>query len=171
MQHYRAPTRLLDWSEVLHVSIYFAIAYREQNEPEPARIYMMNPYLWNQEHGYSRDLYSPRNFGWGADEEEYYEYGDILVDRAYIDWKYQCALYSPQRDARLSAQKGYFTIHGNDLRPLEKITPGLLYTVDLNEAAMEDCRRQLELSGVDEFSLFPDLEGLSRKLRKKYNCT
>lgn len=64
MQHYRAPTRLLDWTEVLHVAVYFAVAYRATEEHEPARIYVMNPYLWNKKHGYGRDLYAPRYFGW-----------------------------------------------------------------------------------------------------------
>jgi FRG domain len=170
MQHYRAPTRLLDWTEVLHVAMYFAIAYRKSEEFEPARIYVMNPYLWNRKHGYSRDLYSPRNFSWDENEEEYYEYGEILVDGAYIDWKYPCALYPPQRDVRLSAQKGYFTIHGSDVRPLEQISPEILLAVDLDAEAVRDCTKQLEFSGLDEFSLFPDLEGLSRKLRRKYKC-
>jgi len=170
MQHYRAPTRLLDWTEVLHVAVYFAIAYRKLGESEMARLYLMNPYLWNKKLGYGRDLYSPRNFSWDPREEDYYDYGEILVDRDYIDWRYPCALYPPQRDARLSAQKGYFTIHGNDLRALEEIAPGLLFAVDLDKAAMDDCRRQLAFSGIDEFSLFPDLEGLSRKLRIKYEC-
>jgi len=170
MQHYRAPTRLLDWTEILHVAVYFAIESSDDGHPEPPRIYVMNPYLWNKKLGYSRDLYSPRNFSWDEDEEEYYDYGEILVDEDYIDWKYPCALYPPQRDARLSAQKGYFTIHGSDMRALEKIAPELVVAVDLDKTAVNDCRQQLELSGVDDFSLFPDLEGLSRKLCKKYCC-
>lgn len=130
----------------------------------------MNPYRWNKRHYKSRDLYSPRNFSWDDHEKDYYDYGEILVDGAYIDWEFPCALYPPQRDARLSAQKGYFTIHGSDVRPLEVIAPDLIFAVDLDENAQKDCLRQLKYSGVDEFLLFPDLEGLSRSLKKNYNC-
>jgi hypothetical protein len=188
MQHYRAPTRLLDWTETLHVAVYFATAYRSRNQSGPARIYAMNPYYWNKEHGYGRDLWSPQNFSWqqyddhGEDksdededkftgaEGEYFDFGEILVDDDYIDWKYPCALYPAQRDVRLSAQRGYFTIHGSDSRPLEEISPECLVAIDLDKEAVKECRKQLDLSGMDEFSLFPDLEGLSRKLRKKYGC-
>jgi hypothetical protein len=170
MQHYRTPTRLLDWTEVLHVAVYFALDCRQQDEPEPARIYVMNPYHWNEKHGYDRDLYSPRYFGWDEKEQYYYDYGEILVDDAYIDWEYPCALYPAQRDVRLSAQRGYFTIHGHDVRPLDKISPELLRAIDIDRDGIADCRQQLRHSGTDEFALFPDLEGLSRKLRRKYNC-
>jgi hypothetical protein len=170
MQHYRAPTRLLDWTDVLHVAVYFALAYRAQDELEPARIYLMNPYLWNHKHGYDRDLYSPRYFSWDEEEEYYYEYGEILVEEGGIDWKYPCALYPPQRDVRLSAQLGFFTIHGSDVRPLDKMSPELLRAIDIDQRGINDCLEQLKHSGMDEFALFPDLEGLSRKLRKKYQC-
>ena len=170
MQHYRAPTRLLDWTEVLQVATYFAVAYRKDKEGEPARIYATNPYRWNKRHYNSRDLYSPRNFSWDPKEKDYYDYGEILVDKAYIDWEFPCALYPPQRDARLSAQKGYFTIHGSDMRPLEKIAADLIVAIDLDEDAQTDCLREPKYGGVDEFALFPDLEGLSRSLRKKYDC-
>jgi hypothetical protein len=76
-------------------------------------------------------LLRPRYFGWDDGEEEYYDYGEILVDEHYIDWKYPCALYPPQRDARLSAQRGYFTIHGNDMRPLNKMASKLVKAIDL----------------------------------------
>ena len=49
MQHYGVPTRLLDWTEVLHVALSFAINYRR--EGDMPRIYLMNPYRWNKVHG------------------------------------------------------------------------------------------------------------------------
>jgi hypothetical protein len=169
MQHYRAPTRLLDWTEVLYVALYFAVNYltpdEESNSP---RIYVMNPYLWNKEHTGSRDLYFPRYFGWDSDEEYYYEYGELLLESDGIDWEPPIALYPPQRDARLSAQHGYFTIHGNDSRPLETISPQLLIAIDLSPDAVSSASNALKHSGMNEYSLFPDLEGLARHLRAKY---
>ena len=167
MQHYRTPTRLLDWTEVLLVALHFAVAYPKPGAPKTPRLYLMNPYLWNKKHMGSRDLYWPRYFGWDAKEQEYYDYGEILVAGG-ADWKYPVALYPPQRDARLSAQRGFFTIHGYDPRPLDEIAPALIIAIDLNPDAVKEINEILEFGGVDEYTLFPDLEGLARKLKKKY---
>jgi hypothetical protein len=78
------------------------------------------------------------------------------------------ALYPSQRDARLSSQRGFFTIHGCDPRPLDVISPSLIAAIDLNPRAVSEIAEVLEYAGFNEFSLFPDLEGLSRHLKKKY---
>lgn len=165
MQHYRAPTRLLDWTEVLYVAPHFAVAYRQ--EGATPRVYLMNPYAWNEEHEAGRDLYWPRYFGWDKASKKYFEYGEILTEGG-ADWKYPIALYPPQRDARLSAQRGFFTIHGYDPRPLDAISPALIAAIDLAPLAVKEAEKDLEHSGINEFALFPDLEGLSRYLKKKY---
>jgi hypothetical protein len=168
MQHYRAPTRLLDWTEVLAVALHFAVAYGDPDESDGPRVYMMNPYRWNKEHSaFGRELVWPRYFSYDTDEEYFYEYGELLVENA-IDWKKPVALYPPHRNARLSAQRGFFTIHGTDTRPLEQIAPSLLWAFDLDPKAVTDIRDQLELCGINEYSLFPDLEGLARQLKKRY---
>jgi hypothetical protein len=145
MQHYRAPTRLLDWTEVFHVALY----------------------LWNSEHGRDRDLVWPRYFTYSKKNDYFYEYGEILIEDR-LDWKFPVALYPPQRDARLSAQRGFFTIHGYDPRPLDEISPTLVVAIDLTRKAITEARDPLAQSGVNEFSLFPDLDGLARHLKAKY---
>jgi hypothetical protein len=154
MQHFRAPTRLLDWTEVFHVALYFAVAYQGQNVASEARIYVLNPYLWNKKHGYDRDLIWPRYFTYDPDEDYFYEYGEILVDDG-IDWRYPVALYPPQRNARMSAQRGFFTIHGYDPRPIEKIAPKLVVAIDLDSQAVKEATEALEFSGINESSSFP----------------
>lgn len=170
MQHYRAPTRLLDWTEVLHVALYFAVAGEKTEQGAIPRVYLMNPYEWNEQHAGDRDLYWPRYFGYDEKEDYFYEYGEILVHGG-ADWKYPVCLYPPQRDVRLSAQRGFFTIHGLDQRPLDQISPELMIAIDLQPGAVAETREALEYSGVNEYSLFPDLEGLSRFLKRKYGIT
>jgi hypothetical protein len=167
MQHYRAPTRLLDWTEVLYVALYFAVAYSKGGKEQTPRIYIMNPYAWNEEHTGERDLYWPRYFGYDQKEDYYYEYGEILVEGG-ADWRYPVALYPPQKNARLSAQRGFFTIHGYDARPLDQISPGLIVAIDLEPRAVQETKEALEYSGVNEYALFPDFEGLARQLKKKF---
>jgi hypothetical protein len=92
MQHYGVPTRLLDWTEVLFVALYFAVNYRK--EGDTPRLFLMNPYKWNKVHGYGGDLYWPRYFGWDGPTKDYYEYDEILIEGG-ADWRYPCAIYPP----------------------------------------------------------------------------
>ena len=186
MQHYRAPTRLLDWTGVLHVAVHFAVAYRRAEDTQDARLFLMNPYAWNAMHqnldtrkdqpvdssprgaNPGRDLVWPKFLGRDQGGQTYYDYGELLSKANGIYWQYPVALYPPQRDARLSAQRGYFTIQGTDCRALEEIAPDLIVAIDLTENAITEAREQLLFSGINEFTLFPDLEGLSRYLRFRY---
>ena len=127
----------------------------------------MSPYAWNEKFTRSREIFWPRYFGWDPGKKQYYEYGEIL-DEGGADWESPVALYPSQRDARLSSQRGFFTIHGYDSRPLDAISPGHIAAIDLGPNAVSEAREALEYAGFNEFSLFPDLEGLSRYLKKKY---
>jgi hypothetical protein len=68
----------------------------------------------------------------------------------------------------LSAQRGFFTIHGYDPRPLDAITPRLIAAIDLASAAVKEAEEVLEYRGINEFALFPDLDGLCRHMKKKH---
>jgi hypothetical protein len=106
----------------------------------------------NNEHTDSRELFWPRYFGWDSEANDYYEYGEIL-DEGGVDWKYPVALYPPQRDARLSSQHGFFTIHGYDLRPMDAMFPSLIAAIDLKPNAVSEVTEALEYSGFNEFNV------------------
>lgn len=55
MQHYGAPTRLLDWTVNPLVALYFAV--RELTEHEGA-VWVVDPWRWNRAH--VKDLYGPQ---------------------------------------------------------------------------------------------------------------
>lgn len=169
MQHYRVPTRLLDWTEVLGVALHFAVSNLPADTTQTPRLFLMNPYEWNDKHtSMGRGPAWPRYFGYDVESEYFYEYGELLVESDLIDWKNPVALYPSQRDARLAAQRGFFTIHGTDVRAMEEIAPRSLLAIDLAPAAVQEVRENLHHCGISEYALFPDLEGLARQLKQRY---
>jgi hypothetical protein len=86
-------------------------------------------------------------------------------DDAGFDWREPVAIYPLQRNARQHAQRGFFTIHGEDLRSLDELdSPSLIRRVLLPKPAWNDAFKFLEDAGIDEFLMFPDLDGLARHL-------
>jgi hypothetical protein len=65
------------------------------------------------------------------------------------------------------AQKGTFTIHGTDARPLEDQCPSVIRKVSLPTAAEEGAREFLEHSDFNIYTIYPDLVGMARYIRRR----
>jgi hypothetical protein len=164
MRHHGLATRLLDWTEVLGVAVYFAL--REAGPDAAPCIWLLNPYALNVRSWDVRDFVAPEYLPQGE-----YGYADYLVDYskdAGFDWDLPVALYPLQRNARLHAQHAYFTIHGENNRPLEVTAKDVVAKVPLPRAAWGRARDFLESAGINEHLLYPDLDGLTRYLHQKY---
>ena len=164
MRHHGVATRLLDWTEVLGVALYFALA--DATETSRPCVWLLNPYALNEDSWEVRDLVAPEYLPQGD-----YSYAEYLIDcdtDPGFDWDEPVALYPEHKSARLQAQRGYFTIHGEDTRPLEDICSGVVRKVILPREAIPAALSFLETAGIDEHVLFPDLDALARHLHRKY---
>ncbi len=166
MRHHTLATRLLDWTEGLGVAVYFAL--QKATENSTPCVWLLNPYALNKKKKSwkVRDLVAPEYLPHGD-----YEFGDYLVDYSKskgFDWDWPVALYPMHRNARLHAQHGYFTIHGEDTRPLELIAPDVVRKVPLPREARDEAWEFLRIAGINEYLLFPDLDHLASHLHRKY---
>ena len=107
----------------------------------------------------ARDIILPRYFGEYG--EEYWDFGELLVSGGKWAWDGPVAIYPIQINERVRAQRGWFTIHGNDRRPLEEQFPKLVIKLVLDAPCVTEGRSFLQMSG---FNRIPDLPR-SRKSR------
>lgn len=175
MQHHGVKTRLLDWSESFGVALYFALHDKgSQSLLQEPCIWMLNPYALNEHFGHQRDLWEPESLNYYGNAENN-SYSELLLDSyqeekgSMFHWNYPVALYPARRSDRLANQSAYFTIHGNYIAPIEALCKGqsFLKKILIPHDLIPECLEHLALFGINEFGIYPDLDGLSRYLNEK----
>jgi hypothetical protein len=73
----------------------------------------------------------------------------------------------PRWNARLHAQRGFFTIHCDKNAPRDELMSDCVRRVDIPQEAIPAGRAFLEVAGVNDYSIFPDLEGLKNDIRNR----
>ncbi|GAB6927127.1 FRG domain-containing protein [Paenibacillus sp. JCM 10914] len=163
MQHHGVKTRLLDWSESFGVALYFA--FKDWKPDTCACVWVISPIDLNlvlSEIGY---LTVPT---------EGTAYEDITINKKFTFRESSTALYPLMNNSRLVAQRGVFTLQGNSGLPLDLedggslVRDGYLSKIILTPDLREEVRDFLVLTGVNEYTLFPDLDGLSRHLNSPH---
>lgn len=176
-RHYGVATRVMDWTDTFGIALYFAIEdWRDTDNgrppsaaAEPVRepvIWVMRPTDLNQKTWDVDDIVLPRYLGLD-DDDEFWDFGELLASDGEWAWDGPVAIYPVQLNDRVRAQRGWFTIHGNDRRPLDVQYSRLLTKIVLKRSCIEAAQRFLMLSGLNRFSIYPDLENLAGWIRAK----
>ncbi|EMN1931546.1 FRG domain-containing protein [Burkholderia ambifaria] len=168
MQHYGLSTRLLDWSENIFVSTYFAISSASQMADGASChpiLWCIDPIKWNRampglsEYGDSIQVLTT------ADEELDAYRPETSKRRS----KSPVAMYGAHNSKRIVAQRGTFTVWGADVGDMETFaTPGedhLLWKINL-VGEREILYRDLQALGFGETMIFPELNALATELER-----
>jgi hypothetical protein len=162
MQHYGIPTRLCDWSENLGIATFFAVNYRSSSDvEEDAAIYILDPFALNNYSGRADVPFVP-------DDVEF-DYKRIYWDKRPFAPVYPIAIQPLFQNDRILAQKGMFTIHGDDTAPIEELCPNAVKKIALTPKAIEEAQEFLEIANIDARSVFPDMFGIADYVRRSLN--
>jgi hypothetical protein len=179
MQHYRFPTRLLDWTEGALIALYFAIRI-SRNDKTPC-VWMLNPSWLN----YRNDITiknektrEDKSLVLYTDYDAVIEFpADKIIHDHYLDEHkladLPVAVFPPHIDPRIVAQKSVFTIHGRlkngfDVLLKKYKEEAQICQLRIAQEKIESMMKELNRLGMTETTIFPDLEGLSCEIQAEY---
>jgi len=180
MQHYGAPTRLLDWSANPLIALYFAVEKVIRDDPgvngPNSTVWALNPWWLNA----SLRFGSKRTQVEGPLLPDWHEAGRYLRDleRAFetdtnTSQRLPAAIEPPHIDVRLAAQASRFVIFGQnrDLSSIHAVRRHDCQLIKLVVArkARVKILRELDDMGIKESTVFPDLAGLCTDLCRKWS--
>ena len=148
-QHFGVPTRFLDWTEGFLVATWFAVqnsgyiaAFDEKAEKVTLK-------------AHDAAVWVVRNLPRVAEEDKMdpFEVSGIKCYRP------------PHISPRIPAQRSVFTLHE---RPTEEMSHPELVQFPILSTACFEIRKRLDACGVNQNSLFPDLQGLGAHLAWRY---
>jgi len=133
---------------------------------QPPAIWILNPYALNRKHKKIVEVISPRYLGLRPNVE--LDFGELLDDdKKNWEWNGPVAVYPIQLSDRVRAQRGWFTIHGNQRLPLEIQLPNAVSKIILREQCIREGLRFLDWAGFNRFTIYPDYDSLATWLKQK----
>jgi hypothetical protein len=166
MQHCGAPTRLLDWTENALIALFFAVKGGKAKNDHDAAVWILEPWKLNKSVVNIAEVLAP-----GAESGMVVKHAD-----RYKDWlperysnpkslkeNFPVAIYPTHFSRRISSQRSCFTIHGSDINGFDhlpnKFRPYLIKVI-IPGGKRRSIEKSLSVAGVDEVTIFPDLDGL-----------
>lgn len=171
MQHYRVPTRLLDWSYSPLIALHFALsgAEKESKNPDSAcAVWTLHPEIWN-EAALNHQSAPAKIYGTDSDEIKPYKAGAAFKSQTAD----AIAIEGIHNSPRIVAQQGAFTIFGPTTSPMEVqfnasfYPPTALGLITIKAPDVINMNKELIDAGILETTIYPDLEGLASRLKRE----
>ena len=167
-QHHGVPTRLLDWTYSPLVAAFFAT--RPEDDGDDRAVWRLD---WQALH---------KRYGLPPLALLIQDLESLLGASHLTPWKlfgaqdvkpFACMIEPPALDARIAAQAATFTLTSTTRQSFEKFLADekLEHTLTryvIPAATVAKFRDQLDMVGIDERRLFPDLDGVAAAIQRYY---
>jgi hypothetical protein len=170
MQHCGAPTRLLDWTESALIALFFAVRAGKTTNDTDAAVFILEPWKLNESVANIAEVIAPAAES-GMVAKHAGRYKEWLPERYSntkgLKKKLPVAIYPTHFSRRISSQRSCFTIHGSDSNGFDHLPNEFrkyLRKVIIPANKRHSIETSLSVAGVDEVTIFPDLDGLGRWL-------
>jgi len=172
MQHYGAPTRLLDWTDSALVALFFALNGDDwlPKDEYDAAVWMLDPW-WLNRTVIDEDSISQPN---SRAAQVYLSETFVSIDserRTVIQPEFPISIDPPHIARRIAVQRSHFTIFGyksTGLMELWQRNDARILKIIIAKESAPRLRADLTTLGVTDTSIYPDLRGLAYEVTRYY---
>jgi FRG domain len=170
-QHYRMPTRLLDWTTNPLAALFFAVEPQKGPEKD-GELFMMDAgqFRLNADNA-PRKAYGIQFLGVADDRNPVLS--EAIGRISQWSKKPFPAFIVPARphnfDVRINLQRSCFTFHVPDQREITSDINPSLHSFRIPAAMKPKMRKELKMLSIDPFRIFGDLEHLAEWLCEAYD--
>jgi len=169
-QHHGVPTRLLDWSYSPLVALFFAT--RPSSHVRDRAVWRLDWQAVHNAFGFPPLALRTDDLDRLLDGGEKYSPWEFFA-RDEKAKAFACLVEPPSMDARIIAQAAAFTLCSDRCQAFDAFLEehglgGALAKFVIPGDQVSQFRDQLDLVGIDERRLFPDLDGVAASLRRYY---